>query len=165
MVDDEISTEKLAHVLGLTPQRIGQLTQSGVLGKLGHGRYALAANVQAYVAYKVENESRRADGDRSNPGDEVKRERARKLKLENDEREHALVDTSDAIAALDAIVGLLRADLAGVPARVTDDVPLRRQIEHAIDATLGGLADRLKKASADLRTGRDPDAADAEDAA
>lgn len=163
MLHDEISTENLGRVLGLTPQRIGQLTQTGVLSKLGHGRYSLPAAVQAYVAYKVENESRRAAGDSSNPGDAVKMERARKLRLENDEREHALVDTSDAIAALDAIVGLLRADLAGVPARVTDDVPLRRQIEHAIDAVLGGLADRFRQVSADLRAGRDPDAADSED--
>jgi phage terminase Nu1 subunit (DNA packaging protein) len=167
MVHDEISTESLAAVLGLTPQRIGQLTHSGVFVKAGHGRYSLPNAVQAYVNYKVAGESRRlagaADGEPTTPGEQVKLERARKLRLENDERERALTDTSNAIAALDVIVGMLRADLAGVPARVTDDVPLRRQIEHAIDHVLGGLADRFTQASADLRAGRDPDAADAAD--
>lgn len=163
MVHDEISTENLGLVLGLTPQRVNQLTHSGVLSKAGHGRYNLANAVQAYVKFKVESESQRGSGGLSDAGEQVKIERARHLRLKNDEREHALVDTSDAIAALDTVVGLLRADLAGVPSRVTDDVPLRRQIEHAIDAVLGGLADRFRQASADLREGRDPDAADAED--
>jgi len=163
MVHEEISTENLGLVLGLTPQRINQLTHSGVFVKAGHGRYNLPNAVQAYVAYKIESESRRGDGEASGAGEEVKRERARKLRLENDEKERTLVDTGNAITALDVIVGLLRSDLAGVPARVADDVTLRRRIEHAIDQSLGGLADRLAKTGAALREGRDPDEAIAED--
>jgi hypothetical protein len=159
---DEISTEFLARLLGLTPQRVGQLTQSGTLSKVGHGRYNGPDSVQAYISFKARNENERLRA-ADTTQDALKFEKTRKIKLENDERERTLVDTGNAMTALDVIVGMLRADLAGVPARVTDDVALRRQIEHAIDQALGGLADRFAKAGAALREGRDPDEADGED--
>jgi translation elongation factor EF-Tu-like GTPase len=162
-VHEEIGTENLAKILGLTAQRVGQLTNSGALTKLRHGRYNLADAVQSYITYKLKTESDRLARVDTTPDQAVKIERARKLRLENDERERTLVDTGNAIMAIDVIVGPLQADLAGVPASVTDDVALRRQIEHAIHSALSGFSDRLEKAGAALRAGRDPDAADGED--
>ena len=162
-VHDEISVKFLAEVLGVGERWVQQLEKQGVIKKSGHGRYDLAASVQAYIKFKVESEVARVTPEETSPGERVKAERARKLKLENDEREHRLVATPDAIAALDAIVGPLTAGLAGVPARLSDDVAERRRIEHEIDAVLRGLADRFKKASGDLRAGRDPLSADEED--
>jgi len=164
-VHEEISVKFLAEVLGVTERWVQQLEKQGVLKKSGRGRYDLAASVQAYIKFKVESEVARAVPEESSPGERVKAERARKLKLENDEKEHRLVQTPDAVAALDAIVGPLRSDLAGVPARATDDVALRRRIEDAIDIVLRGLADRFKQAGAALRAGRDPlSSLDADDA-
>lgn len=162
-VHEEISVKFLAQVLGVTERWVQQLEKQGVLTKTGRGRYDLAASVQAYIAFKVESEVARVTPEVTSPGERVKVERARKLQLENDERERRLVQMPDAVAALDAIVGPLRADLSGVPARVTDDVAERRRIEDAIDAALRGLADRFGKAGRALRAGRDPLAADDED--
>lgn len=155
-VHEEISVKFLANVLGVTERWVQQLEKQGILKKTGRGRYDLAGSVQAYVAFKVESEVARAMPEESSPGERVKAERARKLKLENDEKELRLVQTPDAVAALDAVVGPLKADLAGVPARVTDNVAERRRIEDAIDTVLGGLSDRFKQAGAALRAGRDP---------
>lgn len=155
-VHEEISVKLLAEILGIGERWVQQLEKQGVLIKSGHGRYDLAASVQAYIAFKVASEVARAAPMESNAGERVKSERARKLKLENDEKELRLVQTPDAVAALDAIVGPLKADLSGVPARVTDDVAERRRIEDAIDVVLSGLSDRFKQAGAALRTGRDP---------
>lgn len=162
-VHDEISVKLLAGVLGVTERWVQQLEKQGVLKKKGRSRYDLAASVQAYIKFKVESEVARAVPEQSNPGERVKAERARKLKLDNDEKERRLVQMPSAVAALDAIVGPLKADLAGVPARVTDDVALRRRIEDATDAVLRGLADRFAKAGRDLRAGRDPLSAGDED--
>ena len=162
-VREEISVKKLAEVLGIGERWIQQLEKQGVIAKTRHGRYLLAESVQAYIKFKVGSEVARAVPVESNAGERVKAERARKLKLENDEKELRLVQTPDAVAALDAIVGPLRADLAGVPARVTSDVSERRRIEDAIDTVLRRLADRFAKAGSDLRAGRDPLAAGDED--
>ena len=162
-IREEISVKKLAAILGIGERWVQQLERQGVLKKAGHGRYHLAESVQSYIAFKVKSEVARAVPEETDAGERVKAERARKLRLENDEKELLLVQTPDAVAALDAIVGPLRADLAGVPARVTSDVVLRRQIEDAIDSVLRGFADRSAKAGADLRAGRDPLAADDED--
>lgn len=162
-VHEEISVKLLAGILGVSERWVQQLEKQGVLKKNGRSRYDLAASVQAYTKFKVESEVARAVPEESNPGERVKAERARKLKLDNDEKERRLVQMPSAVAALDAIVGPLKADLAGVSARVTDDVALRRRIEDATDAVLRGLADRFAKAGRDLRAGRDPLSAGDED--
>lgn len=164
-VNETVSVKVLANVLGITERWVQQLEKQGILEKVGRGRYNLAAAVQGYIAFKIESEVARAVPAETSPGELVKVERARKLRLENDERELRLVQTPDAVAALDAIVGPLMADLAGVPARATDDVALRRNVEDAIGSVLHGLADRFEKAGADLLAGRDPlSSADEDDA-
>ena len=162
-VHEEISVTFLAETLGIGERWVQSLTKDGVLVKNGHGRYDLAASVQAYIKFKIESEVARATPAETSPGERVKTERARKLKLENDERELQLVAMPDAIAALDVIVGPLKADLAGGPARATDDVAMRRKIENAIEPVLSGLADRFVEAGEALRTGRDPYSSDEED--
>lgn len=164
-INETVSVKVLANVLGITERWVQQLEKQGILEKVGRGRYNLAAAVQGYIAFKIESEVARAAPEETSPGERVKTERARKLKLENDEKELRLVQTPDAVAALDAIVGPLMADLAGVPARATDDVALRRNVEDAIGSVLQGLADRFEKAGADLQSGRDPlSSADEDDA-
>lgn len=46
-----IGTGELAKLLDVTPQRIGQLVQAGVLRKLGRGRYRIGEAVPAYVRF------------------------------------------------------------------------------------------------------------------
>ncbi len=157
----QVSAKDLASVLGLTTRRLQQLAKQGVLAKTGHGKYELGRCVQAYVDWKTNSEIDRAT-DSSSADEQVKLERARKLRRENDEGEHRLIQTSDATAAVEMIVGGLRTDLSAVPARVTTDVAERRRIENEIDTVLGKLADRFEKVGEALQAGRDPDEADQE---
>ncbi len=155
-VADEVSVAELGKVLGIGEHWLQQLEGRGVLRKSARGRYPLAASVQAYTQFKVESEVARSIPEETSPGERVKAERARKLKLENDERELLLVAMPDALATLDVIVGSLKSDLAGVPARVTDDVAWRRRIEDGIESVLRDFADRARKAGDALAQGRDP---------
>jgi phage terminase Nu1 subunit (DNA packaging protein) len=154
--EKEASVSDLCQILGVSERWVQQLESQGVIKKSARGRYPLAASVQAYTKFKVESEVARAAPVETSAGERVKAERARKLKLENDEKEARLVDTRDALAAIDAIVGSLKAGFAGVPARVTDDVALRRRIADANEAVLRDLAKRSREASAALRSGGDP---------
>jgi transcriptional regulator with XRE-family HTH domain len=160
---DEVSVADLADYLGIGERWVQQLETQGVLSKSARGRYPLAASFQAYLKFKIDSEVARANPEETTPGERVKIERARKLKLENDERERQTVLMPDALIALDVIFGMIKAGFAGVPARVTDDVALRRRIEDGNEAVLRDLARRFRKAASAMREGRDPDAAVEED--
>lgn len=156
---ETVSTAEFARLVGLTPRRIQQVVSTGELPSAGYGKIKLAEGVKAYVKWRVENEMKGRIADAS----DLDAERTRKLRLENDETERQLLRMDDAMAALDAIVGQVPADLAAVPARVTDDITIRRKIEDEIDIALNGLSKRFFRAGADMEAGRDALGADAPD--
>lgn len=160
-----VTAARLAGVLGgstpFTDRWLRELADRGYLVKAGRACYDLAGSVQGYIRFVRETEVKPASSTEARTDFDF--ERARKLKLENDEREAKLIDIDLAIGAVDLIVGMMRTDLAGVPARITEDVELRRRAEDAIDTVLKGLAGRFAKAGADLRAGRDPSDADETD--
>lgn len=160
-----VSSGQLGAVIGVTERRVQQLEAESIFTNQGRGRskrFQLAAAVQAFLA-KSEMDARSAYMDASTSREQFEAERARKLKLENDTRESLLVETPDAIAAIDRIFGEVRTALAGIAPRFTEDVAERRRLDDVIDAVLTDLATRLDKAGAALQEGRDPLEADAAD--
>lgn len=158
-----LSSSQLGAVLGLTERRIQQLESESVFVNVGKGRskrFRLDHAVQAMVR-KSEIEAQEAAASASTSRELFEAERARKLKLANDQAEALLVETPDALAAIDRIFGEVRTGLAGIPPRFTEDVAERRRLEDAIDAALAAIAGRLEQASAALQEGRDPLGADA----
>ena len=166
-IADVVKTVDFARFVKLSPRRVQQLIAEGILPSAGHGKIDIAEGFAAFVRWRVENETGEIAPAKDGAGElaGLDAERTRKLRLANDETERRLIRTDDAIAAMDAIVGQIPADLSAVPARVTSDIPLRRKIENEHDAVLNGLAKRFRQASADLRAGRDALAADAPDVA
>lgn len=158
----ELGPEALGVWLGIGGERVRQFAVEGVFKRAERGRYPVKANVIAYIAW-LKDEQRRAS--KGKAAEQVELERARKLRIENDESERLTLRMDDAIAAVDAIVGPIKSELAGIAPRVTDDLEQRRRIEDAIDAVLGDLATRFREASAALRAGLDPLAPGAEDQA
>lgn len=159
-----VSSSELAAVFGLTERRIQQLEAESVFTNVGKGRskrFVLSDAVQA-MQRKSEMAAAEAAQSASSSREMFEAERARKLKLENDQREALLVETPDALAAIDAIFGEVRTALAGIPARYTEDLAERRRLEDAIDTTLADISGRLDKAGTALAEGRDPLAADEE---
>lgn len=150
----------LGSLLGITERWVRHLETQGFIVKASYGKYDLAESIQGYVRYVRESEVDGADTPASTSREMFEAERARKLKLENDQKEGLLVETPDALAAVDLIFGEVRTSLAGLPGRITDDVAERRRIEDVIDHLLADIADRMAKAGAALEEGRDPLAAD-----
>jgi hypothetical protein len=156
--EGEIEVGVGARLIMVTERRIQQLAAQGWVKR----PYTVVSVVQGYIRF-LQDEQRK--GSRTSEEGAVRAERARKLKLENDETEKLTLRMDDAIAALDAIVGPIKSELAGVAPQVTDDIPQRRRIEDAIDAVLDQLAKRFGKACADLLAGRDALEAEPEAAA
>lgn len=160
-----VSSSQLGAVLGLTERRVQQLEAELIFANVGTGRskrYVLADAVQALLA-KSEMDARRAANEASTSREMFESERARKLKLENDQREALLIETPDALSAIDRIFGEVRTALAGIAPRFTEDVAERRRLDDAIDTILADLVGRLDEAGTALSEGRDPLAADAAD--
>lgn len=158
-----ISSSQLAEVLGLTERRVQQLEAEGVFRNVGEGRskrFVLSDAVRAWKE-KSEIEADEAIQSASTSREAFEFERARKMKLENDQREALLIETPDALAAIDLIVGQITTGLAGIPARYTDDLAERRKLEELHADVLRELSDRHEQAGAALREGRDPLEADA----
>lgn len=157
-VDQLVSAPALGALLGKTDRWVRGLENDGVFTKAERGLYPLAPSLQAYVAHVRESEIAKAAREPS-AKTAIDRERARKLRLENDARERELIPMDEALAAIDFILAEVRNGLAGVAARVSDDVRERRRIDDQIDAVLGDLDTKLREAGAALEAGRAPVAA------
>lgn len=159
---ETVSTSDFADMLGLTSRRIQQLISDGVLTSAGHGKLTLRVNLKAFVDWKAESELRtfrsslEARQARNQDELDLDAERTRKLRLENDETENKLIAVSLLDDALDLLAGPLLVDLTSLPARLTDDVPLRRRIESEIDSIRKRHVARLRRAVEDIRDGADP---------
>ena len=68
-----VTRKQLAEILGLSVRRISQLTNAGVLTNVSRGKYDLRQAIQAYIAYRVEAEQKKAVGNQSLTLAEVKR--------------------------------------------------------------------------------------------
>lgn len=163
--EKSVSGTELAGLLADPPfsdRWLRELSDRGYVVKSGRGRYDLAASVQGYIRFVRETEVE-AVKEAANSKEQFEAERARKLKLENDKREALLVETTDAFAAIDLIVGNLSAELENLPSQLSEDIAERRRIEKVIDAVRAGLARRLEQAVSAIQEGRDPlEAADEE---
>lgn len=160
----QVTTPDLAVILGVTERRVQQLEAAGVFAKAGHGEWDLPAAVQAYIRHRVAAKTKRT-ATAGKAEEKLKAAKAAREELKLNVERAALIGTDEALQALDEIMGPLRADLAGVPARVTREMALRDKIENEIDAALGRAADTLAARGAAIRSRGDlGEAAEADDA-
>lgn len=159
----EVSTADLAEILGVSERRIQQLAGAGVLRRQAHGEWVLPESVQAFLEYRVQNETKRLTKGATNGADRLKEVKARReeLKLSREERE--LVPLADAIYAMDQIAGTLALEVNNVPARYTRDLDERDRLQAEIDDVLATVADRIQKCGQALRADLDADPPEEED--
>jgi phage terminase Nu1 subunit (DNA packaging protein) len=153
-----VGAADLARLFGCTTRWVQKLTVQGVFKKDGRGKYLVIECIASWGQWRAESEqgSKKAE-------DPVEAERVRRMRRENDEAERLLMPVEDAVAAFDTIIGSLVSDLASVPARVTEDVVVRRKIEDEINGVLAEISERCARAAGDIQAGRDAAEADAAD--
>ena len=144
----------------LTPQRVNQLERGGYVKKVRRGVYLLVDVVQGYIRY-LKDEERRTS--KSATASQVQEERALEIRQRRLREEHKLIETDEALAVCDEIVGTYKSELAGLAARVTRDIDLRSKIETEVDDVCRRVADRFEQRASDLRTSGEAGAPVAED--
>lgn len=153
----------LAADLVTVPEAGGRLGVSGQwIRRLQSDGYIPAANSKGVVQYRdvangyirwLKDDARRSS--KSASATAVQEARASEIALRVAERRRDLIRMDEAISTIDDVFGPLKSELAGVPARATRDIALRKHIEAELDAALGRAVKRLHAASAALLQGKD----------
>jgi phage terminase Nu1 subunit (DNA packaging protein) len=138
--DVEVSGAELAAWCGVSPKRIDQLLAEGVVHREAKGRYKLKGNIAAVFRWLRSDQRRSA---RSEADAEWRRQRTREIELRVAERERQLVPFDWAIEVVDVTIGFLRSEIGSVPAKVTRDLVVRRQIDAALNEILSRVVNKL----------------------
>ncbi len=140
-----MGTNEFAALLGISRQRVNELSREGVIPKTGRGQFDPSTAVPAYCAWLRDAPERRGgDADLKAEKLRLTREHADKAALANDLTRRALIPAEEVERAWTAILVNLRAGLLAVPARVSARAALPRETVQILDsevrAALEGLA-------------------------
>jgi hypothetical protein len=135
-------------------ERVRQLAKEGWIPKHGTGqgaRYALVDVVQGYIRFRDDVDRR---GQKTAAATRISDARAREIELRTAIREGRLIDLDEALDAVEELIGLLRTELSGLPARCTRDLQIRRTIETVRNDILDRIADLAEQKAKDMGTRR-----------
>lgn len=155
-----LNLQQVSRLLMISVAWVGRLHKAGYIPKAGKDQYPLVGAVQGYIRY-MKDEDRRST--KTAADSRVRDARAKEIELRIAERERELISVEDAKGEFSQLLAMVRAEMVGLPARVTRDMDLRRVIEKEVDDSLSRMADRADKASAVLEAGGEPTEAVAED--
>lgn len=133
---ETVNGKELARILGITAGRVSQLKTAGVLETTGTPPlFDLARNVQAYLAYSVDNARGRSSEDEDaerkklRADADYKEAKARQEELRLAELEGRMHSAEDVEAATEQLVYSVRSMLLALPGRVSVDAAGRSAAE------------------------------------
>jgi len=117
--------DTICKLLDLTPQRVAQLVNMGVIPRKERGRYELVPVVRGYIHYLRE---RAIKGDAQAGGDDYATHRARLTKakadmaeMEREQMANALIPAADVERAWIEVVANMRAKMLSIPTTAAAD--------------------------------------------
>ena len=153
-MDANVNGQSLAAILGITPGRVTQLRNDGVLRAEGKPpRYGLASSVQAYIAFVRDTARGRAPEDseserrKAKADADYKEAKARQEELKLAELEGRMHSAEDVEAATTQLVYSVRSQLLAMPGRIAVDAQgktaaeVSEVVRREVHAVLAGLAD------------------------
>lgn len=122
----EVSVSELAAVLGLSANRIYQMTMDGILQKTGRGRFCLVDSVQRYVGFitkePVTEDEQKMEKARRMAEVQLKASKAKIVGLEADELQGKMHRSEDVEAMTADLLYAVRGALIALPGRLAVDV-------------------------------------------
>lgn len=147
-----ISISQAARLLMISDERVRQLVKAGYIPKAARNTYPLVGVVQGYIR-SIKDEQKTSS--RTVAENKVRDARAEEIAIRIAEKMRELIPLDDALAVIDKVLAIVVAELTGLPARVTRDVPTRRLIEKELDASRNRMAAAFRSSAATLREGGD----------
>lgn len=157
---DLITVEVAARLLMLSGERIRQLSKAGYIPMPVRGKTTIVGAVQGYIRFLKDDARKNTKSEAASRAVDA---RAEEIQLKIAERKRELIPREDAILAMDLVVGEVNKVLTSLPARITRDVALRREIEAKLNEGKGKIAEALARGHGLAATGvdaSDPDAAE-----
>lgn len=166
--------EVMAKLLQITPRRIQQLANEGIIEKTDRGRYDLIRSVQGYIRYlndQIPNKST-SDGGSQFARVDAEVERAKYLKhkaeltrLEEEEKKGLLV-SADAVRHEAFRIGrTVQTSILNIPARISQDLAIdadpnsiHRKLENELRHALLEIADLIDGTTIPFSLPLDPSA-------
>ncbi len=142
-----VSVSEAAALFDRTPRWLQSLAAAGFVAKAERGRYSLASVCRGVLGYYEDQLAKTSKGAVAYRATIA---RTKEIELRIAERQRHLIPLEDARAEMSAVVSEVRAEIAGMGARITRDMELRRQIDSEADGILKRLAERAEKASVAL---------------
>lgn len=148
-----IAATEIAAMAGRSRAWAFALLKAQEVEKDGRGKYRLDSVMAAMVRHY---EAIIDKGSKSAAASRVTDARAEMIELQMQERRRDLIPQEDAIAVVDLVVGEVNKQFAGLPARITRDMRLRREIEAKLNEARQKIADAVSAAREMAETGVDP---------
>lgn len=137
---DMVPAAQAAKMIMVTPQWLRQLAAQCYIPVAEKGRYPLGAVIQGYIKF-LKDDDRRSS--KSATASRMQDAKTAEIEMRLAEKRRELIPVDDAQAAIDVIVGKVRAEFSGLPARATRDMTLRRVLEAETNASLNRVADAV----------------------
>jgi terminase small subunit / prophage DNA-packing protein len=127
----KLKTAEVALLLGLTPRRVNQLAEEGIMVRLGHGEFDGPASIQAFVA-QAGNRGRDIENkiDKEREEARLKKEQADTQELKNAKLRKELLPIGEVERVWSEQISSIRSGLLAVVSRVRQRVSL--SVEDAV---------------------------------
>lgn len=133
-----VSEATLAVLLGIAPRTLRDAAKAGAVVRAGRGGYDLAGSIAGYVRHirsSVETRDTATNRLRS-----TKNEIA---ELALAERRRQVIETAEAEAIIDTVIGKIHAEFSGLPRRISRDPTMISTIDREVTTSLNRVADAL----------------------
>lgn len=145
-----ITPDQAAKLLMLSTERLRQLVKAGYIPRTQDKTYPLVGVVQGYIKF-LRDEDRRSSKSAADSG--LKASRQREIDMRIAEKRRELVPRAEAEAAMDLVVGKINEELHSLPARVSRDPGMRRQIANELSESVNRVAKHLATGQSALAEG------------
>ena len=122
---------EMGELLQITASRVTQLVAAGVIPREAKGLYDVKPTVQAYIRFLREQQKRQQINTADN---RIRDARAKDIEARTAQRLGSLVSLTLFDEMLHGFAGVVRSELAGMPASCTRDLIMRRIIERELNA-------------------------------
>src|SRR5262245_28723110 len=153
------TVQEMADEFGISTQHLLDLIRDGHLPpgeRLANRRQIKLDRYATRKAYSKYEAERRRDMTQEGTENRVRDARAKDIEMKTALRSRELIPMSDAVFALDTVVGLTRSTLGGAAARISRDLAVQTKADDVIDHCLNTISEGLRKAVHALRAGSDP---------